>query len=419
MRRVPEARLAAGTFPPRWGTAGFTRGGGHDTLRSDGKRTCGDATDCGAGRGPPHLHADRWAADQRLACPSTRKVIRMKQEDRARAHFPGTQGGTPPGVELRHLRYFVAVADAGTFTHAAERMFIAQPTLSQQVRRLEELVGAPLLQRRREGVRLTPAGLILLEESRTVLSLLDHAINGTRHAAGLGQPRLRVVLPPDLPEMLVLQTAPRLRAAATAADIDIVWIEAPLDAEFSLIRQRRADAGLGWLPDPATPLPSPLDSMELGAFEPEVWIPRPRQPAQRHTISLDELARMSIIHGPRRAGPAIYDTWLRLLRTANPKARFTDPPISGSLPLTLSFAATAGQPTAVLTSPLHPVTQPCPDPELPRSRHAPASRDMIPAYLGRRPLTATAALVWSTDLPRPLQQVLCETAGTMSFPGVA
>jgi Bacterial regulatory helix-turn-helix protein, lysR family len=64
----------------------------------------------------------------------------------------------PQGVELRHLRYFVAVADAGTFTHAAERMFVAQPTLSQQIRRLEELVGTPLLQRRREGVRLTRGG---------------------------------------------------------------------------------------------------------------------------------------------------------------------------------------------------------------------------------------------------------------------
>ena len=50
--------------------------------------------------------------------------------------FPraGSEAATPQGVELRHLRYFVAVADAGTFTHAAERMYVAQPTLSQLIR---------------------------------------------------------------------------------------------------------------------------------------------------------------------------------------------------------------------------------------------------------------------------------------------
>ena len=66
--------------------------------------------------------------------------------------------GAPSAIELRRLRYVVALADAGSFTHAAERMFIAQPTLSQQIRRLEEIVGTPLLQRRREGLQLTKAG---------------------------------------------------------------------------------------------------------------------------------------------------------------------------------------------------------------------------------------------------------------------
>ena len=63
----------------------------------------------------------------------------------------------PQGFELRHLRYFVAVADAGTFTGAAERLFIAQPTLSQQIHRLEQIVGTPRLYRRRDGVQLTAA----------------------------------------------------------------------------------------------------------------------------------------------------------------------------------------------------------------------------------------------------------------------
>jgi hypothetical protein len=64
------------------------------------------------------------------------------------------------GVEFRHLRYLVAIADAGRFTHAAERMFVTQPTLSHQIRRSEEMAGTPLLHRRPEGVRLTEAGSV-------------------------------------------------------------------------------------------------------------------------------------------------------------------------------------------------------------------------------------------------------------------
>ena len=148
----------------------------------------------------------------------------------------------PQGIELRHLRYFVALAEAGSFTRAADQLFVAQPTLSQQIRRLEELVGTRLLQRRRDGVRLTTAGTVLLEESRNVLSLVDHGISHTRQVAGLERQRLRVVVPPRLPDSLMTGTASALWSATAAADVEIVWMETPLDAEFSLIRQRRADA---------------------------------------------------------------------------------------------------------------------------------------------------------------------------------
>jgi DNA-binding transcriptional LysR family regulator len=140
--------------------------------------------------------------------------------------LPRTGTATPQGLELRHLRYFAAVADAGTFTRTAEQLFSAQPTLSQQIRRMEELVGTPLLHRRRDGVRLTTAGTVLLDTSRDVLSLVDQGMSRTRQAAGLGRPRLRVVVPPWLPEALAVQTAFALRSAADAGDVDVTWLEA-------------------------------------------------------------------------------------------------------------------------------------------------------------------------------------------------
>jgi len=322
------------------------------------------------------------------------------------AGLPGA-AGAPQAIELRHLRYFVALADAGSFTHAAERMFIAQPTLSQQIRRLEEYVGAPLLQRRREGLRLTPAGTVLLDASRTVLSLVDHEVDRTRQAAGLGRPRLRVVVPPRLPDALAVGTACALQSAASTAEVEITWIETPLDAEFSLIRQRRADAGLGWLTDPDAALPAPLEVMSLGEFQPDVWIPAAHPAARHGTISLDELGRMDVIHGPRRAEPGIYDAWTRVLRTVNPRFEFTDPPLRHSLPMALALAAAADRPTAVLTGPGVIAEN---QPGLIRLPRAMVTHDMVLAGLEHHPLTATAAVVWNSDLPRPLQQILFDAA---------
>ena len=340
----------------------------------------------------------------------------MKQAQAEPARLPRADTRAPQGLELRHLRYLVAVAEAGTFTRAAERLFIAQPTLSQQIRRLEQLVGTPLLHRGRDGVQVTRAGAVLLDAARDVLAAVDHGVSQTRQAAGLGRLRLRVALPADLPDCLAVQTASRLRSAADSAQVAITWMDTPLDAEFSPIRQHRADAGLGWLTASPGTLPAPLDAMSLGQFEPEAWIPRSHPAARRGVIGLDELAGMDVIHGPRRASTATYDRWLTILRATDPRFEFTDPPLRHSLPVALAFAATAGRPAAVLTGPAAIAGTPPGVIRLPRPAGA---GDMVRVSIDGQPLTATAALVWNGDLPRPLQQILFDTADGLTPPAPA
>src|SRR6266545_5326893 len=337
----------------------------------------------------------------------------MKQSQAEPVRLPRADTQAPQGLELRHLRYFAAVADAGTFTRAAERLFIAQPTLSQQMQRLEQVVGTPLLRRGRGGVRLTAAGTVLLEAARDVLSAVDHGVAQTRQAAGLGRPRLRFVLPADLPDSLAVQTASRLRSAADAAGVTITWMDTALDAELSPIRQHRADAGLGWLTASPDTLPAPLEAMSLGQFEPDVWIPRSHPAARRGVIGLAELASLDVLHGPHRASTATYDRWLAVLRAVNPRFEFTDPPLRRSLPMALTFAATASRPTAVLTGPAAIAGPPPGVIRLPRPAGA---GDMARVSIAGHPLTATAAPIWHGDLPRPLQQILFDTADGVTPP---
>jgi DNA-binding transcriptional LysR family regulator len=86
-------------------------------------------------------------------------------------------------MELRHLRYFVAVAEELNFTRAAHRLGIKQPPLSSQIRQLEEELGAPLFRRRTRGVELTDSGKLLLEEARIILRQVETAKTGVRRRA--------------------------------------------------------------------------------------------------------------------------------------------------------------------------------------------------------------------------------------------
>src|SRR6202451_3218771 len=92
-------------------------------------------------------------------------------------------------MELRHLRYFIAVAKAGSLTVAAQRMLhTSQPSLSRQIRDLEDEVGAQLLTRRARGIELTPAGRAFLEHARSVLSQVEAATKSARRVAHPAKP---------------------------------------------------------------------------------------------------------------------------------------------------------------------------------------------------------------------------------------
>src|ERR1039458_2957476 len=100
-----------------------------------------------------------------------------------------------PDMELRQLRYFVAVAETGNISRAAQKMFLTQPALSRQVKALEDEVGQCLLERKAHSIRLTPAGETLLREARELFQRADQMLERVRTA---GQSvRLRVGYAPD------------------------------------------------------------------------------------------------------------------------------------------------------------------------------------------------------------------------------
>lgn len=201
------------------------------------------------------------------------------------------------------------------------------------------------------------------------------------------------------------------KLSTAAAGVDVTWLEASVDAGFSQIRLREADSALGWLMSDPAALPGALDAMTLGEFEPEVWLPASAAAGRRHGIGLDELADMDVVHGPRAASPATYDAWLAALRVIRPRFEFADPPSRHSLPVALAFAATADRPTAVLTNPVRASRDAVTADEVTGNAFWLADTfGMVRVRLDQRPLTATAAVIWNSDLPRHVQQVLFDAA---------
>src|SRR5580704_12449127 len=100
-------------------------------------------------------------------------------------------------MELRHLRYFTAVAEEQNVTRAAARLHVSQPPLSRQIRDLEEELGVQLFQRTAKSIELTEAGKIFLNEARAVLLRADEAVRAVRAVAGAARGQVRVGYAPS------------------------------------------------------------------------------------------------------------------------------------------------------------------------------------------------------------------------------
>jgi LysR family hca operon transcriptional activator len=164
-------------------------------------------------------------------------------------------------VELRHLRYFIAVAETGSMTEAAEqRLHTAQPSLSRQIRDLEAELGVTLLIRGARGVELTPAGKVFLDHARMVFLQVEAAAEAARRAAEPAKtsftigflsgyevdwlPPVMSILRDELPDIEVVilsQESPNLAAALVRGKIDVAFLRPEKQAAGLVYRLLRKD----------------------------------------------------------------------------------------------------------------------------------------------------------------------------------
>jgi DNA-binding transcriptional LysR family regulator len=204
-------------------------------------------------------------------------------------------------MELRHLRYFVAVAEELHFGRAAERLYVVQPAVSEQVRKLEQELGVRLFDRTPRNVSLTSAGAALLEEARLVLRQAEVAKLAAQGARDRATMRLRIgyladALPPVVPRAL-------RHLAAAAPRVQVALQSAPARRLTNDLRARRLDAVVTSLPS-AT---SGLRITPLGWESAIAAVPLTHAQVRRPDLVLEWATSDQLLVLPREVNPAFYD----------------------------------------------------------------------------------------------------------------
>jgi DNA-binding transcriptional LysR family regulator len=238
---------------------------------------------------------------------------------------------------LGHLRCFRAVAEKRHFGRAAEVLRIAQPSLSQRIRRLERELGVTLFDRGPRGVELTPAGALLLTQAEELLEcstrLLATAADLRSGRAGT----LRAAVPPDLGPAALAALLTGFEAASPGTRLELR--ELPVDAVVRELAQSIVDVAVVRHPCPASGLAfGPVLHQPLG-----VLLASGSRCADRPELAVAELTGRRLVLFPRASAPALYDEVITALSRhgCTPEAVVdpSGPDIVGALVLTGSAVA--------------------------------------------------------------------------------
>jgi len=214
-------------------------------------------------------------------------------------------------IETRLLRQFIAVAEELHFHRAAERLHMAQPPLSQAIRRLETEIGYPLFERTNRSVRLTPAGVSFLETARHILTSLDEGVARTRRVAKGVDGHLTMTFININPYPSLQRALRRFRHAFPTVEFSMN--EATTHEQVLALESGAAD--IGFIRTPGTTTPSL--SYEIIFREPiVVALPTGHRLESSKTIPLEKLRDDAFVTSPRPLGQGFHDQLIRLCQAA-------------------------------------------------------------------------------------------------------
>ena len=204
-------------------------------------------------------------------------------------------------MELRLLRYFVAVAEELNITRAAERLHTAQPSLSQQIRQLELILGIPLFYRNKHHLELTEAGRVFLGETRTILKDVERAITLARQAARAEAGQLTLAMVPGLEGRVFSRTVPTL--LRNYPDIQIILRSLTSPQQIVALQKKEINVGF---------LRGPIEDEEIASEvimrEKVVAVmPAGHDLAKMQRVSVTKLASLPLIQISRAIAPTVHD----------------------------------------------------------------------------------------------------------------